>query len=250
MIIVSDLNFDRGPKPILRDIDLTIETGGITALIGPNGAGKSTLLSLIARLIPLQSGTIMVDDLQIGACASAALARRLAIMPQANDTAPLLTVRELVGFGRYPYHRGRPNDDDRRRVETALQTFDLLPLAERRLDTLSGGQRQRAQVAMTFAQDTDYILLDEPLNNLDIAASRSLMATLRTLARDHDRTIVVVLHSINYAAAYADRIVAMKEGRIAMTGTPEMVVSEEMLRRVYGTDPRVHRIGGRVLVAV
>ncbi|HBB84428.1 MAG TPA: ABC transporter ATP-binding protein, partial [Sulfitobacter sp.] len=163
---------------------------------------------------------------------------------------PLLTVRELVGFGRYPYHKGRPTAEDDEKVEAALATFDLLPLAERRLDTLSGGQRQRAQVAMTFAQETDYILLDEPLNNLDIAASRSLMRTLQDLARNHGRTIVIVLHDINYAAAYADQIVAMKDGRITHQGAAVEVVTEAMLLQVYGTSASVHHIGDKVVVAV
>lgn len=250
MITIRDLNHDRDGKPTLREIDLTLQSGGITALIGPNGAGKSTLLSLIARLIPLQHGQIMVDDLQIGACANDALARRLAILPQTSDAAPLLTVRELVSFGRYPYHKGRPSPEDREKVEAALATFDLAPLAERRLDTLSGGQRQRAQVAMTFAQETDYILLDEPLNNLDIAASRGLMHTLQDLARTHGRTIVIVLHDINYAAAYADQIVAMKDGRITHHGAAREVVTDAMLSEVYGTSARVHRIGEKVVVAV
>jgi iron complex transport system ATP-binding protein len=250
MITITGLNHDRDGTPTLRDINLTLNAGGVTALIGPNGAGKSTLLALISRLIPIQQGQITVDDLRIGACANDVLARKLAILPQASDAAPLLTVRELVSFGRYPYHKGRPTAQDREKVGAAIDAFGLQDLAERRLDTLSGGQRQRAQVAMTFAQDTDYILLDEPLNNLDIAASRALMAVLRNLAAQHGRTIVIVLHDINYAAAYADQIVAMKDGRIAATGTPGDILNEELLKEVFDTDPVVHRIGNKVLVEV
>lgn len=250
MITITGLNHDRDGTPTLRDINLTLNAGGVTALIGPNGAGKSTLLALISRLIPIQQGQITVDDLRIGACANDVLARKLAILPQSSDAAPLLTVRELVSFGRYPYHKGRPAAQDRAKVSAAIEAFGLQDLAERRLDTLSGGQRQRAQVAMTFAQDTDYILLDEPLNNLDIAASRALMAVLRDLAAQHGRTIVIVLHDINYAAAYADQIVAMKDGRIAATGTPSDILNAELLREVFDTDPLVHRIGDKVLVEV
>ncbi len=250
MITISGLSHDIGGGAILKDIDLSIPKGGVTALIGPNGAGKSTLLSLISRLMPLQTGRITVDDLTIGACANDVLARKLAILPQATETAPLLTVRELVGFGRYPYHKGRPTARDRAVVDQALEAFALTGFADRRLDTLSGGQRQRAQVAMTFAQDTDYVLLDEPLNNLDIAASRSLMAVLRDLVERHGRTIVIVLHDINYAAAYADQIAAMKDGRIVAAGTPQGIVTEDLLSDVFGTDPKVHRVGGKVLVEV
>ncbi|MCZ4351706.1 ATP-binding cassette domain-containing protein [Roseovarius aestuarii] len=250
MIIVTDLSHKIGTAPILQDINMTLEKGGVTALIGPNGAGKSTLLSLIARLVPIQTGRITVDDLTIGACPTDVLARTLAILPQVIDTAPLLSVRELVGFGRYPYHKGRPTAEDHAKVDYALETFQLTPLADRRLETLSGGQRQRAQVAMTFAQDTDYILLDEPLNNLDIAASRSLMAILRDLAATHSRTIVIVLHDINYAAAYADQIVAMKSGQIVATGSPEAIVTDRLLQDVFQTDPKVHCLNGKMMVQV
>lgn len=250
MIVVTDLSHDRDGVATLKNINLSIERGGVTALIGPNGAGKSTLLSLMSRLLPLQRGKIMVDDLQIGRCPNDVLARKLAILPQSNDTAPLLTVRELVSFGRYPYHKGRPDQRDREKVEEAIVALGLQPLAERRLDSLSGGQRQRAQVAMTFAQDTDYVLLDEPLNNLDIAASRSLMAVLQELAGNHDRTIVIVLHDINYAAAYADRIVAMKDGQIVASGSPDEVLTETLLWTVFETNPKVHRIGAKVMVQV
>ncbi|ASM75191.1 MULTISPECIES: ABC transporter ATP-binding protein [Roseobacteraceae] len=250
MIVITDLNHDRDGVATLWNINLSIDRGGVTALIGPNGAGKSTLLSLMSRLLPIQRGKIMVDDLQIGRCPNDVLARKLAILPQSNDTAPLLTVRELVSFGRYPYHKGRPDQRDREKVEEAILALGLLPLAERRLGSLSGGQRQRAQVAMTFAQDTDYVLLDEPLNNLDISASRALMAVLQDLALRHDRAIVIVLHDINYAAAYADRIVAMKDGRVVAMGAPGEVLTESILWDVFETNPKVHRIGTKVMVEV
>lgn len=250
MIRVSGLDYRIGATAILKDIDLVLAKGGITALIGPNGAGKSTLMSLIARLEPLQSGKIYVDDLAIGSCPNDVLARKLSILPQTSQVAPLLTVRELVSFGRYPYHKGRPSPEDVAKVQSALDAFNMSALAERRLDSLSGGQRQRAQVAMTFAQDTDYILLDEPLNNLDIAASRSLMAVLRNLAQEHNRTIVIVLHDINYATAYADEIVVMKDGRIAAQGAPDEIVTQRLLNDVFETNPKVHHLNGKVLVEV
>lgn len=231
---------------ILSDINLELAKGGITALIGPNGAGKSTLLSLIARLIPLQSGAITVDDLTIGSCASDVLARKLAILPQTAEIAPRLTVRDLVGFGRYPYHKGRAGPEDAKIVEQALARFGLNDLASRQLDRLSGGQRQRAQVAMIYAQNTDYVLLDEPLNNLDIAASRNLMALLQELGR----TVVIVLHDINYASSYADQIVAMKDGRIQAVGTPAEVINAGLLADVFETQAPVHQIDGRPLIQV
>ncbi|MEM9581786.1 MAG: ATP-binding cassette domain-containing protein [Pseudomonadota bacterium] len=250
MIEIENLSFNRGKNPVLKDIMLRIPKGGVTGLIGPNGAGKSTLLSLIARLEPLQTGSIFVEDLEIGRCADDILARKLAILPQTTETAPRLSVAELVAFGRYPYHKGHPTELDRAKIAEAIATFELQDLAHRPLDSLSGGQRQRASVAMTFAQDTDYILLDEPLNNLDIAASRALMSLLRRLSKEHGRTIVIVLHDINYAASYADQIVTMKDGRITAMGPPAEIVTEEMLRSVFATDATVHRIGNRPVVEV
>lgn len=250
MIEVQNLSHDIHGAPILRDISVTVPKGGVVALVGPNGAGKSTLLSLMARLIPRQQGRITVDELVVGESDDKDLARRLAILPQTVHAASRLTVRDLVGFGRYPYHRGRPTPDDRAMVEDGMRLFDLLPLAERSLDTLSGGQRQRAFVAMTYVQDTDYLLLDEPLNNLDLAASRALMARLRDLADNKDRTVIIVLHDINFATAYADRVLVMKEGRLCADGAPQDVITETLIQSVFGTDAPLRTVEGRPVVMV
>ncbi len=250
MIRLSGVNHFIGGTQILHDISLELPKGGITALIGPNGAGKSTLLSLIARLTPLKQGEITVDTLKIGACADRDLAKVLAIMAQSTHVSARLRVRELVSFGRYPWHRGRPTAADDALIEAALARFELLEIADRFLDEVSGGQRQRAFVAMAFAQDTDYLLLDEPLNNLDIAGARGLMRLLREMADKDGKTILIVLHDINYAAAFADRIVALKQGRIAALGTPAEVVSNSLLRDVFGTDAEISHIDGRPFVMV
>lgn len=250
MIRIENVSHSYGHAPILRDVSLTLEPGGVTALVGPNGAGKSTLLGLIARLIPLQQGRIRIGDLTIGECPTDVLARRLAILPQISHMAPRLTVRELIGFGRYPHHKGRPSATDHARVEEAIDLFALARLAHRPLDTLSGGQRQRALVAMTFAQDTDTILLDEPLNNLDIAASRSLMQLLTSLAHDHGRSVVIVLHDLNYASRYADHIVAMAGGRVIRTGPQEEIVTDRLLSEVFATDATVAHVAGRPVVTL
>lgn len=250
MIRIQDVSHSIGHHQILHDVTVDLSRGGITALIGPNGAGKSTLLSLIARLTPLKQGRITVDTLQIGNCSDRDLAKVLAIMAQTNQVSARLRVRELVSFGRYPWHRGRPGPEDHALVEAALERFELLALADRFLDEISGGQRQRAFVAMAFAQNTEYLLLDEPLNNLDIAGARSLMRLLRDMA-DHDgKTIVIVLHDINYAAAFADRVVALHKGRIAAEGPPDKVISTDLLRDVFGTDAEISHINGRPYVMV
>ena len=250
MISVSGLSYAYGEAQILSDVSLEIPKGDVTALIGPNGAGKSTLLSLIARLIPTQAGRITVDELEVGACASGDLAKRLSILPQVPEVASRLTVAELVAFGRYPHHKGRASREDAAIVENAIGVFDLEVFADRALDTMSGGQRQRALLAMIYAQDTDYILLDEPLNNLDIAGSRSLMQLMRKMADEHGRTIVIVLHDINYAASYADRIVTLAEGRLGPLGPPGEIVNAGLLRDVFGTEAAVHNLSGKPIIEV
>ncbi len=250
MIKIADLSHRIGGQPILSDIATQVPRDGITALIGPNGAGKSTLLSLIARLVRIQSGTIHVDDLQIGQCSDRALARHLSILPQMPDQPLRLTVRELVNFGRYPYHGGRPGPEDLANVEKALFVLGIGDLANRPLDTLSGGQRQRAQIAMIFAQDTAYMLLDEPLNNLDLAGSRTLMQILRGLSDEHGKTILIVVHDINIAARYADRIIAMKRGRIVREGAPVDVIDAALIRDVFDTDAELLDAGGSRVVLV
>jgi iron complex transport system ATP-binding protein len=174
----------------------------------------------------------------------------LAILPQSSEVYPRLTVRELISFGRYPHHRGRPTDRDHEKVEEALTLFELRDFADRQLDTVSGGQRQRAHIAMTFVQDTDYILLDEPLNNLDIAASRALMRLVCEVAHRHQRTIVIVLHDINYACGYADHIVTLKNGRLGPAGPVDEVVTSDLMQSVFGTDARVYWIDGVPVVKV
>lgn len=250
MISIQGVSYEIGGTQILRNVTTQIARGGITALIGPNGAGKSTLLSLIARLQPLQSGTIQVDALEIGACSDRVLAQHLSILPQMADHTPRLTVRELVSFGRYPYNRGRPTADDDAKVMQALEVFGLSALKDRSLDTLSGGQKQRAQIAMIFAQDTDYVLLDEPLNNLDIAAARSLMQTLQRMCADHQKTIVIVLHDINVASRYADHVIAMQNGCVMRQGCPAEIVDAALLHEVFGTDAPVVAVDDTNLVLI
>lgn len=250
MISVQNLTHQLGQQTILNDLSLTIPKGKVTALVGANGAGKSTLLSLIARLMKLQNGQIVIDNMSVGDTPNDALAKKLSILPQSIQMEPRLTVRELVSFGRYPHAKGRMQQADWDKVAEAIKVLDLADLADRQLDTLSGGQRQRAYVAMTYAQDTDYMLLDEPLNNMDIAASRALMRVLRDLCEHHGRTIVIVLHDINYASAYADNVVALAEGKIDQQGAPLDVVTSAFLQRIYGTAAKVHILDNRPFVQV
>ncbi|SMC95049.1 ATP-binding cassette domain-containing protein [Rhizobium sp. RU36D] len=244
MIRIDKISLRYGSALILDDISLSIPRGGITALIGPNGAGKSSLLSLIARLQPLQSGSITVEDLPVDRTSGRDLAKIIAILRQDLAATARLRVRELVGFGRFPHSRGRLTPEDRSIVDRAIQQFGLADLSERFLDTLSGGQRQRAFVAMAFAQETDYLLLDEPLNNLDMYHARALMRSLRAIADQHGKTIVIVLHDINHAASHADRIIALKDGRIAADGAPSEILRPDVLASIFGYEMRVETIDG------
>ncbi|SFR60810.1 iron complex transport system ATP-binding protein [Yoonia tamlensis] len=250
MISIRNLSYHIDGVAILDDITIDLPKGKVTALVGPNGAGKSTLLSLIARLEPLQCGTIDIGALTIGQCSNRQLAKQISILPQMTEHVPRLSVRELVSFGRFPYHQGRPGPEDEAKVDEALQVFDLDDLAQRSVVDLSGGQRQRAQIAMTFAQDTEYMLLDEPLNNLDIAASRALMARIRELAHSYNKTIVVVLHDINYASRYADWIIALSAGKTAAAGSPAEIVTPKLLGDVFKSDAEIRMIDGHPVVLV
>lgn len=248
MIEIEGVSHGYAATPVLRDVSLRLAKGGITALIGPNGAGKSTLLSLAARLLPLRTGRIAVDGLDVARTPSRDLALKIAVLRQETALGTRVTVRDLVGFGRYPHCQGRPGPDDRAAVEEAIAQFDLGPLSQRFLDELSGGQRQRAHLAMTFAQGTDWLLLDEPLNNLDMAHSRALMARLADLVRGSARSVVTVVHEVNYAAAWADHVVAMKNGRVVAQGAPEAVLTEPVLSALYDTPVEVMRHDDRPLV--
>ncbi|WP_122073702.1 ABC transporter ATP-binding protein [Pseudophaeobacter sp. EL27] len=250
MIRIRNVGHKIAGQTILQGVDLDIPQGGLTALVGPNGAGKSTLLSLLARLQTLQSGQIEINGQDLGQVSHGDLAQLLAILPQVLTSTHRISVEDLVGFGRYPYSRGRLGPKDREIIAEVLQSFELQEIRHRFLDTLSGGQRQRAYTAMAWAQDTEYLLLDEPLNNLDIAASRSLMSRLKTLAAQLGRTIVIVLHDINYAAGYADHIVAMKAGHVVTAGPPREVVSETFLHSIFDTDAKVIVSNDRPLVIV
>lgn len=248
MIEIEGLGYRIGPAPILHDISASLPQGKLTALIGPNGAGKSTLLRLIGRLLPMQQGVVRIEGLDVAKTAGDRLALAMAILGQQTVIASRLRLRELVGFGRWPHHKGRPRAADHAAVEAALDAFDLTALGNRFLDEVSGGQAQRAYLAMTFAQQTPWMLLDEPLNNLDMGYARALMARLHQAVREDARSVVMVVHEVNYAAAWADHIVAMKDGRIIAEGPPDEVLTEGLLSRLYDTPIEVSRHDGRPLV--
>jgi iron complex transport system ATP-binding protein len=245
LIEITNASKAYGDAIVVRDVSLRIPRRGITSIIGPNGAGKSTLLSLISRLLPMSTGTVTVDGLDVTTTPSDALAKRLSILRQDNRVSSRLTVRDLVEFGRYPYSKGRLTAEDFAQVAKAIGFLGLEPLAERFLDELSGGQRQRAYVAMVLCQDTDYVLFDEPLNNLDMKHAVGMMKLLRQAADALGKTIVLVLHDINFASCYSDYIVAMRDGSIVRHGPPDEIMTTDSMREIYDMDVDIRDIGGR-----
>jgi iron complex transport system ATP-binding protein len=244
MITVESATKRYADTVVVDGVSLQLAESGITAIIGPNGAGKSTLLSMIARLISSDQGRILVDGLDVARVKSDALAKRLAILRQENHLVARLTVRDLVEFGRYPHSKGRPNAADAAAVDAALDYLDLAPLGDRFLDELSGGQRQRAFIAMVLAQDTDYVLLDEPLNNLDLRHAVEIMRQLRRAADELGKKVVLVLHDINFASHYADILVAMRDGSVFVQGTPHEVVTPGVLEELFGIAVEVEHVHG------
>ncbi|WP_369069942.1 iron ABC transporter ATP-binding protein [Kineococcus terrestris] len=244
MITVSGLTKTYDAQTVLGPISEHLAVGGLTSLIGPNGAGKSTLLTITGRLAAPDTGQVLLDGLDVHRAKSSEVARRLAVLRQENHVTARVTVRELVGFGRFPHSGGRLRAEDVEHVDRALEFLDLTDLQDRFLDQLSGGQRQRAHVAMVLAQDTGHVLLDEPLNNLDIKHAVRMMGLLRRAADELGRTVVLVVHDINFAAAWSDRIVALRDGRVVASGTPAEMVTPEVLGRVFDTPVRVHVLDG------
>lgn len=248
MINVSGLNYSIAGTLILRDIDVTLPAGNITALIGPNGAGKSTLLHLMSRQIDPDTGWIGIDGLNLATTPAAKRALKTATVAQQLGVASRIRIRDLIGFGRWPHSQGRTTSEDREKIASAITRFDLTDLQNRFLDEVSGGQRQRAFIAMAYAQDTDWLLLDEPLNNLDLHHARSLMARLREMVDHQNKSIVIVLHDLNYAISWADHIVALNQGQVAFEGPTATVATADNLSRLYQTPVALGDIGGKPFV--
>ncbi|MCZ8541404.1 ABC transporter ATP-binding protein [Psychrobacillus psychrodurans] len=216
-------------------LDIEIPKAGFTSLIGPNGAGKSTTLLMIGRLLNMDEGQIKVANMDVSSSKSNDLAKIVTILRQENHFVTRLTVRQLAGFGRFPYSKGRLTKEDEEIISKYIDFLDMTELEDRYLDELSGGQRQRAYVAMVLCQETEYVLLDEPLNNLDVARSVQMMEYLRHVANEFGRTILTVMHDINFAAKYSDRICAMKDGQIAAFGTVAEIMDPELLTDIFET---------------
>lgn len=244
MIELNNVTMNYGQETVVDNVSLTLPDQGLTALIGPNGAGKSTLLSGIGRLQQLSHGSVTIDGVQLSNWRTQDLAKNLAILRQENHMSVRLTVTELVLLGRHPHNHGRITPEDEEIAARALQWANLTEYAGRFLDQLSGGQRQRAFIAMTLAQGAKHLLLDEPLSSLDLRNCRDLMRHLWKMCRK-DVSIVIVIHDINTAAAYADRLIAMKDGRVVADGTPHEVMQPKVLEEVFDVETHITIAGSR-----
>ncbi|WP_027632824.1 ABC transporter ATP-binding protein [Clostridium hydrogeniformans] len=242
MIEIKNIVKKYGDKKVVDNVSLKIQEGRITSFIGPNGAGKSTLLSIISRLINKDQGEVFIDNKELSQWDNKELSKKISILKQSNHINIRLTIKELVSFGRFPYCEGNLKDEDWKYVNEAIEYLELKDIEDKYLDELSGGQRQRAYIAMVVAQNTDYILLDEPLNNLDMKHSVQIMRVLRNLVEDLNKTVILVIHDINFASCYSDYIVALKDGVIANEGDTSSIIDKNILGDIYEMDFRIEDI--------
>ncbi|GLY09407.1 ABC transporter ATP-binding protein [Bacillus badius] len=242
MVEVKNVSKRYGNKAVIDQVSVSIPKGKITSFIGPNGAGKSTLLSMISRLIAKDDGEILIDGEHVNQAKSKELAKKVAILKQSNHLNLRLTIRELVSFGRFPYSQGKLSREDWKHVDEAIRYMELGDIQNKYIDQLSGGQRQRAFIAMVIAQDTEYVLLDEPLNNLDMKHSVQIMKVLRRLVNELGKTVVIVIHDINFASCYSDYIVALKDGKVAKEGTVDEMMECQVLKEIYEIDMKIETV--------
>ncbi|MGG7214949.1 ABC transporter ATP-binding protein [Clostridium nigeriense] len=240
-ISVKKLSVAYESNTIIEDMNLSIPKGKISIIIGANGCGKSTLLKTIARINKPKSGDILINNKNIKKIKEKDIAREVAFLPQGPVCPSGLTVRELVAFGRFPHQKmiGGLNNHDKDIIDWAIEETGLSDFADREVENLSGGQRQRAWIAMTLAQETDIIMLDEPTTYLDMSYQLEVLEVLQKLNREKQITVVIVLHELNNACRFADNIIGLKEGKIVCKGRPIEVINKENLKEIYGIDAKL-----------
>jgi iron complex transport system ATP-binding protein len=226
---------------VCEDLTIAIPEGRVTAIVGANGSGKSTVLRALARILAPTAGAVLLDGKELHRWRTNEVAKRLAILPQAPQTPDGLTVWDLVAFGRFPYRHwfGALQDHDAASIHQALTSVGMLDLAERPIRELSGGQRQRAWIALALAQETPYLLLDEPTTHLDLEHQMEVMDLVGRLNRELRKTVVLVLHDLNLAARYAQHMIVLAGGTVVREGTPAQVLTPEILRRAFHVDAHV-----------
>ena len=239
MIQFQNVSKNYTKQTVVENVSLTIEKGKLTAFIGPNGAGKSTLLNIMGRLIPYDEGEIIVEGKEIRKWQQNEFAKKVAILKQTNTMNAQITVRELLAFGRFPHVKGRIGPKCQELIRNALNYLGIEDLEYTYLSDLSGGQLQRTLIGMVLCQDAEYILLDEPLNNLDMKYALQIMKILRNLVDDLGRTVVIVIHDINFASAYADNIIALKDGKKFGDASAEQMMRKPIIDNLYDMDVEI-----------
>jgi iron complex transport system ATP-binding protein len=238
---IERLALGYGDRDVIKELDLVVPPGEVTAIVGPNACGKSTLLRSMTRLLAPRAGQVLLDGKAVHSMPAKQLARRLGLLPQSPIAPEGITVGDLVGRGRHPHQRAlaRWSRADDEAVTAALKATETIDLVDRAVDELSGGQRQRVWIAMALAQQTEILLLDEPTTFLDVSHQIEVLDLLTDLNRSKGTTIVMVLHDLNLAARYADHLIALVDGRVEFAGDPGDVLTEESVRAVFGLDSRV-----------
>ncbi|MDV5167839.1 ABC transporter ATP-binding protein [Photobacterium rosenbergii] len=244
MIKLTGLSKKYNGNLVVSEASALFPLGEVTSIIGPNGAGKSTLLSMASRLTESDAGEVLIAGKPLSQWDTQELSTRLAVLRQSNNINMRFTIRELVAFGRFPHSKGRLTDEDNRIINDALEHLDITHIQNKFLDQLSGGQRQMAFIAMVVAQDTDYIFLDEPLNNLDIKHSVEIMQTIRRLAHKMNKAVVIVIHDINFASCYSDNIVAMRKGEVIKSGKVDEVIQQSIMEDIYNIPFKIQEVDG------
>ncbi|ERS11163.1 iron-hydroxamate transporter ATP-binding protein [Marinobacter sp. EN3] len=232
---VRDLAVHIGSTAILHNINLAFNEGQVTALLGHNGSGKSTLLKTLARQVPASAGEVRLEGEAAKSLGARAFARIVGYLPQHPPGTDGLTVRELIALGRYPWRGplGRYSDEDYALIDQAIADTDLKPFEHRSVDTLSGGERQRAWIAMLLAQQTRCLLLDEPISALDVKHQVETLRLVQRLASQRELTVIVVLHDVDLASRFCDRLVALKAGQVVADGTPAEIMDSQILESIY-----------------
>ena len=245
MISLKNISKKYRESLVLDNVSADLPTEKIIAFIGSNGAGKSTALNIVSRLIAANEGHVIIDGKDLHAWNTKELAKNLTILGQTLHTPARLTVEELVAFGRFPHSSGKLCADDVEIIEQALDYTGIQDLRHCFLNELSGGQRQMAYIAMAIAQDTKYILLDEPLNNLDMSRASKIMKLLKALVKEKKKTIMIVIHDINFVSFHADYVVAFKNGILKYQGHAEDIIKPEVLRDIYDMEIKIQTYGDK-----
>lgn len=244
MFAVEGISVRYEHKDVISNYSFSVEQGEIVSIIGPNGSGKSTVLKAVSRMIPYHKGKVSLSGVNLKSMSSKEIACKLCMLSQKNQAPSDMTVRDLVSYGRYPHKKWfeRLNDEDQQIIEWALEKTHLTEYRDRPISGLSGGESQRAWIAMALAQRPQLLLLDEPTTYLDISHQHEVLELVRELNREMGMTVIMVLHDLNQAACYSDRIIVMKQGEQMLDGSPQQVMTKDMIRDVYRMDAEIQQV--------